>query len=783
MADDATADSGSSRIPGFFRLTPANRRQALLTHGHLSRHDFQALTTERPLLDIGRANHMIENVIGVMGLPLGVALNFLIDDRERVIPLCVEEPSIVAGLSAAALTARNQGGYQTQCQSTILSGQVQLVDVPDPEQATVAINQARDRILAAANALHPRMVARGGGATDFMLAQHDGPVSGQRMLVLNLYVDSKDAMGANLVNSMCEGIAPLLATLSSGRPLLRILSNLADRALVQARVHLSVDSLAGKGFRGEEVRDAIVQANDLALVDPYRATTHNKGIMNGIDALALATGNDWRAMEAAAHAYAARDGQYRALTRWYPEGDALVGELTMPVKVGTVGGSLTSNPAVAMNLRLLGEPDAETLARITGAVGLAQNFAALRALVTSGIQYGHMRLHARSVAASAGVPDALFDQVVQAMIDSGEIKQWKAAELAQTLGGQTQAEPVPATTRSPTRKPATQPAPVSNRPGTSALGAGSACGKVILLGEHAVVYGAHALAAPIPMAVHAQVHRATDGVRLHIPDWRIDQQFLPQQPPASGAASVLHLLLSRLDLAAEPLHFEVQPAVPKAMGLGGSAALAVALIRALDQAFRLNLDDARINALALEAEQLAHGRASGIDNTVATYGHSLLFQRDAGGTLKITPVQPGRPVSLVIAISGQPGLTADLVSRVRQQHSRQPAMLEAIFAQIDGLSLAGAEALQRGNLADLGDQINLCQGLLNALQVSTPELEALIDLCRRHGALGAKLTGAGGGGSVIALCDDPTPVTTALRVAGYRHLQLELRPDGLSQSI
>jgi hydroxymethylglutaryl-CoA reductase len=321
MADDETTDSGTSRIPGFFRLTPAQRREALAAHGFLTTDDASALATERPLLALARADHMIENVIGVMGLPLGVALNFVIDGVERVVPLCVEEPSIVAGLSAAALIARRSGGYQTSCQGTVLGGQVQLVDVANPAQAAQRIEAAQDQILKTANDLHPRMVSRGGGAQALTLTQHKGPVSGQRMLVVNLHVDTKDAMGANLVNSMCEGIAPLLAELSGGRPLLRILSNLADRSLVTAQVRLPVADLASKELSGQAVCDAIVQANDLALVDPYRAATHNKGIMNGIDALALATGNDWRAMEAAAHAYAARDGQYRALTRWYPDGD------------------------------------------------------------------------------------------------------------------------------------------------------------------------------------------------------------------------------------------------------------------------------------------------------------------------------------------------------------------------------------------------------------------------------------------------------------------------------
>ena len=311
----------------------------------------------------------------------------------------------------------------------VLIGQVQVVDVPHPAQAKAILLQRKDELLNLANSLHPQMVARGGGAQDVEVHLH-ARAEGGDMLVVHLLVDTRDAMGANLVNTMCEGIASLVESMTGGRVFLRILSNLADRAMVRARCIIPIEDLTTKGHAGEEVRDGVVLANEFASIDPYRAATHNKGVMNGVDAVALATGNDWRAIEAAAHAYAARGGRYTSLTRWYKgEQGELVGELEMPMKVGIVGGSLQSNATVALDLRLLGVKSARELAEVMGAVGLAQNFSALRALVTDGIQQGHMTLHARSVAITAGATADIFDTVVERLVESGEIKIWKAQEI------------------------------------------------------------------------------------------------------------------------------------------------------------------------------------------------------------------------------------------------------------------------------------------------------------------------------------------------------------------
>ena len=544
---------GSSRIPNFFRLNINQRIAALHERGLLSQEDVQQLSTGSHQVQLNVADKMIENVIGVFGLPMGVALNFLINSRDYVVPLVVEEPSIVAGLSGAARLARLGGGFVAEEVTPILIGQVQVVIDSDPEAAKSVLLENKEQILALANSLHPKMVARGGGALDIEVFDYEAEQDGRLMVVLHLLVDTRDAMGANLVNTMCEGAASLAETLTGGKVFLRILSNLTDRAVARAKVRIPIQNLAGKGYTGEEVRDGIVLANDLALADPYRAATHNKGIMNGVDAVAIATGNDWRAIEAAAHAYAAQSGRYKALTVWHKnEPGYLVGEIAIPMKVGTVGGSLETNPSVRINHRLLGSPNASELAGIMAAIGLAQNLAALRSLATDGIQQNHMNLHARSVASSAGVSDEHFETVVEGLIESGEIKVWKAQEIAKNLA-----------------RKIVQP-DVAERQ--------SACGKIILLGEHAVVYGRPAIALPIPLAVEAAIRKAGEGINVVIPRWGVEQKVRTTNP---GFTGIIAKLLEQLDLDKENMTIEVFPHIPRAMGLGGSSALAVAIIRAI----------------------------------------------------------------------------------------------------------------------------------------------------------------------------------------------------------
>ncbi len=418
----------------FRKLSIQERLDALLQAGYLDEQEYNAWLQERRLLSCEAANRMIENVVGRFALPQGIAINFPVNKQLYQVPLVVEEPSVVAALSFAALLAEKNGGFTASADEPMLIGQVQLIGIQNVDSAERQIQAQQQQIIDCANACMPRMLERGGGARQISCHSLKGEHSGESMLIVHISIDTRDAMGANLVNSACEAIAPLLESISGGQAVLKILSNLADQALARASVRYCPQQLAAKDWPGELVRDRIVMASDFALADPYRATTHNKGIMNGIDALALATGNDWRSIEAAAHAHAARSGQYRALTQWRVDGNGdLLGEIDLPMKVGTVGGSLQTNPAVASNQKLLNIDSAKELAGLMAAVGLAQNFAALRALASSGIQAGHMTLHARSVALAANTPEHLFDAVVKRLVDEGEIKVWRAQAIIEEL--------------------------------------------------------------------------------------------------------------------------------------------------------------------------------------------------------------------------------------------------------------------------------------------------------------------------------------------------------------
>ena len=746
------AQQSNSRIPGFFKLDVPARIEALRDRGLLSTADIKALDSGTHTLRSPTADRMIENVVGVMGLPLGLGLNFLINGKDYIVPLVVEEPSIVAGLSGAARITRLSGGIEAETTDPILIGQVQIAGLEDPEEAKKVLLAKREAILNLANSLHPKMVARGGGAVDIEVHIHrDVGESNDTLVVLHLLVDTRDAMGANVVNSMCEGVASLIETISGGTVFLRILSNLTDRAMVTAKFTIPVENLETGDYSGERVRDGIILANDWARVDPYRAVTHNKGIMNGIDAVALATGNDFRAIEAAAHAFASVDGQYRALTSWSKsDSGALVGVLHMPMKVGTVGGSLETNPTVGINHRILGSPNAPELAGIMGAVGLAQNFAALRSLSTAGIQQHHMNLHARSVASTANVPDEYFDEVVDALIEEGDIKVWRAQDILRRLRS-TQSDDDVEHARS------------------------TACGKVILLGEHSVVYGRPALALPLPLAVEARVIPSEEPVLL-IPRWGIEQLIHTAEDNPQGLVGVLALLLHELGLNKKPLAIEVFPNVPRAMGLGGSAAIAVAVIRALSDYFHLDLSSERVNELAFQCERAAHGNPSGVDNTIATYGEPLLYKQptnpdDAAHEI----IRPAKPVPLVVGMSGNESLTANMVEQVRQSHERRQLAYNMVFDQLASITTDGVEAFTNGNLADLGELMNLAHGCLNTIQISTPALEEMVFLARSNGALGAKITGAGGGGSIVALCPDTQEaVVTAMGTAGYQSLSFTI---------
>jgi hydroxymethylglutaryl-CoA reductase len=381
-----------SRIAGFYRLDVETRRRRLAAAVGLPADEVAALAHSLP---IAVADVLVENAVGTFALPFGVALNFRVNGRDRVVPMVVEEPSVIAAASNAALLARAAGGFVAEADRGAMIGQIQLVGVPRPALAAERLRAARTRLLAAAAGLAPGLCRRGAGprGLEVRIVQ---ATSGDAMVVVHVLVDTGDAMGANLVNSLVEGLAPLIATIAGGTPCLRIVSNLADHRRARARVRIPLASLTTDDVPGVEVAERVRWAQELAANDPYRAATHNKGIMNGVDAVALATGNDWRAIEAGAHAYAARDGRYRPLSTWTVDDGHLVGTIEMPMATSIVGRLVQSHPQVALALRILNVQSARELAMVMVAVGLASNLGALRALVTSGIQRGHMALHARA---------------------------------------------------------------------------------------------------------------------------------------------------------------------------------------------------------------------------------------------------------------------------------------------------------------------------------------------------------------------------------------------------
>lgn len=427
--------SRTSRIPGFFRLSVEERLAKVSEFAGLSSEETALLGTGMGL-SLDQADHMIENVIGRLPLPLGIAVNFLINGRDVLVPMAIEEPSVVAGASYAARLVRDGGGFQTSSDEALMIGQIQVLDVPDPWVARFHVLNEKNRILALANQQHPITVGLGGGARDLEARVFpDSPVG--PMLVLHILYDTRDAMGANTVNTAVEAVAPLVEEITGGRVNLRILSNLADRRLARATCIVPASSLTQEGFSGNEVVRGIVEAWAFAATDPYRAATHNKGIMNGIDAVVIATGNDWRAVEAGAHAYAARSGRYTSLSNWSQNLDGdLVGTLELPMAVGIVGGATKVHPLARLALKIMGVQSARDLAEIITAVGLAQNLAALRALATEGIQRGHMELHARNVAVSAGAKGDLIEKVAERLVKERVIRLDRAQEILEELQGQ-----------------------------------------------------------------------------------------------------------------------------------------------------------------------------------------------------------------------------------------------------------------------------------------------------------------------------------------------------------
>ena len=418
----------------FYNLSLADRLQQVSEKVGLTAEELAALSGAAGL-NAEQADHMVENVVGVYALPLGIAQNFIVNGREVLVPMVIEEPSVVAGASFMARLARPAGGFFTSSTPPEMIGQMQVLDLANLPEARLRLLEQKARLLAEASEIDPILKKLGGGPRDLEVRLiSDSPVG--PFLVLHLIYDVRDAMGANAVNTAMERLAPLVTEITHGRVLLRILSNLADHRLARARTTIRLDQLGFEHFAPEDVRDNIIAAWAFAAADPYRAATHNKGIMNGIDAVVLATGNDWRAIEAGAHAYAARGGRYTSLSNWGRDAEGnLVGTLELPMAVGMVGGATRVHPAARAALKLMGVKTASELAEIMTAVGLAQNLAALRALATEGIQRGHMGLHARQVAIAAGASGDQINQVAERLVAEKNVRIDRAEEVLREIQG------------------------------------------------------------------------------------------------------------------------------------------------------------------------------------------------------------------------------------------------------------------------------------------------------------------------------------------------------------
>ncbi|HXQ78850.1 MAG: hydroxymethylglutaryl-CoA reductase, degradative [Thermoplasmata archaeon] len=426
----------SSEVPGFYKRTIAERRAFVREWAGLTEEEARAFEFP-PGIDPGSVDRMIENVIGVMPLPLGVATNFRINGHDYLIPMAIEEPSVVAAASNAAKVARAAGGFTAQTTTPVMIGQVQILDVPDPAAARLRLLHHRDALLEAANAKDPVLVKLGGGAKD--LEVRIVPSTRGTMVIAHLLVDARDAGGMNAVNTMCEALAPEFARLTGGRVVLRIISNLAIHRLARAHAVFPAELLKTESASGPEVVDAILDAYAFALADPFRCATHNKGIMNGVSAVVVATGNDFRAIESGAHTYAAWKGSeggsvVRPLTTYEKDKDGnLVGTIEIPAPVGLIGGATAVHPTAKASVKLLGVKSARELGEVLASVGLAQNFAALRALATEGIQRGHMELHARNLAVSAGARPEEVDRVVERLVKDHQVRFDRAKAILDEL--------------------------------------------------------------------------------------------------------------------------------------------------------------------------------------------------------------------------------------------------------------------------------------------------------------------------------------------------------------
>ncbi len=719
------ADSIKS-ISKFYKLSVEQRLEALRGKLLLDSEEIQLLHHSIHSFGEKTIDKMIENVIGVMSLPLGLAMHLNVNHKEYIVPMAIEEPSVVAALSNASKTISLSGGFTASLQESFAIGQIHFASKKTLQQIKSIIDLNKNKLIDHGNSFHPNMISRGGGIIDFevlMLEKSD-----KNLFAIHVIVETKDAMGANLVNSICEGIAPMIEELISEEVILRIISNFNDRSMVEVTCKILPENIHSDPNVAEKIINGFVQASLIAQKDVYRAVTHNKGIMNGIDPIAIATANDWRAIEAGIHAYASRSGEYRGVSEWYRNEDGILeGAMRIPLKVGTAGAQQRNNKLAQLSLKLLDVKSSSELAQLMAAAGLAQNFSAIKALVSEGIQTGHMALHARSIVSSIGVPSDLFDEVLNELVSTSDINTSKAQEIF---------------SRKQTKH--------KNIEHYDAY----AHGKIILTGEHAVVYHRHAVAMPIPLKISCLIEEHTSDRRILIPAWNVNYQIKSNPDSSDSMEHAAYDILSKLGLDKEKFIIHVQTDLIRGGGLGSSAALSLAIIEALDQHFRLDLNIEDKNHLAYLSEVRAHGNPSGIDNTVINHNRPILFKR--GETNFVEPLNFKNELFFLVAISPKSEFTVKRVSEVAKMFEKNPKNINAIFDQINQLSLDAVKAINEADIDNLGAIMNINHGLLNALGVSTPDIENLLQEGKDRGAIGGKVSGAGGGGALIFLMPDLT---------------------------
>ncbi len=721
----------SSRIPGFYRL-PVEQRLAFLARSYsLSEKEISELRNGQAL-KIEHAVNLVENAVGIFGIPLGLGLNFYIDGREHIVPMAIEEASIIAAASRAALMIRSGGGFHTKVDKPVMIGQVQVMDLKDIESAESVVQNNKTDIINEANLPHPRMLARGGGVFDLETKIVDGGDDIGRMLIVHLLFDVREAMGANAVSGACESAGPLIEKLTGGRVNLRILSNLADKRMASAEFALPIEMLATKELSGERVANYIVEADRLAYNDPYRATTHNKGIFNGLCAAALALGQDWRAIEAGGHAYASRDGKYRGLTEYTIKGNFLKAKLDLPLQVGWVGGAIKSHPGIKTLQKISGIENAKQLAGVLVAVGLAQNFAALNALCTDGIQKGHMALHARSVALSVGVPADEVEEVANEMIQQGDIKVATAEEIYQGM------------LNSPRPKPKKDKLPVEI----------FAPGKVVLFGEHATVYGYPGITTSLNIGMKVKISHDPDGPRFLKPKYKQVFTVEGSNLDVQRFSKAVELALATYGLQNEPLAIDVESDLVPGMGLGSSATFSTALCKALAKYKGEDIPDHfdfELFNKVQNLESIFHGHPSGMDAATVLSNTVIWFRK--GPPREILPLKMSHYMTGLVCLIEPGASTAEIVRKVKNRRMRNPEFIDDIMQQIGSLTVDAGIALGTGDSRELGKLMFRNHELLVKLGVSTPALNDAVETLLEYEVLGAKLTGSGGGGAVIALVE------------------------------